>query len=92
MEVQAVNVKRLMNEEEFRKTNVSDLMAMWLDMMRLLMYHSIDDTCKQWHPSQKYNGCIQNIETAISTKLAINLLETKILLNYKKRCPDAAEA
>ena len=78
--------------EELKKTSVANLMKMWVDMMRPHMQHTIDDNCKQWNPSQTYNKCIENIESVISQKLEMNLLETKVLLNYKKRTKDVKEA
>ena len=78
--------------EELKKISVANLMKMWVDMMRPHTQHTIDDNCKQWNPSQTYNKCIENIESVISQKLEINLLETKVLLNYKKRMKDAKQA
>ena len=66
-------------------------MTMWLDLMRLHTQHINDDNCKQWHPSAVYNKTIDNIETVISEKMELTLIETKVMLNYKKRTADTKE-
>ena len=76
---------------EFKNTSVTNLTKIWIDMMRPHTQHIIDDQCKEWHPSLVYNKSIDNIEAAISEKLEINLVETKVMLNYKKRTDDAKE-
>ena len=59
--------------------------------MRPHTQHIINEQCKEWHPSLVYNKSIDNIEAAIAEKLEINLVETKVMLNYKKRTVDAKE-
>ena len=66
-------------------------MTMWLDLMRPHTHHINDENCKQWHPSAVYNKTIDNIETVISEKMELTLIETKVMLNYKKRTADAKE-
>ena len=78
--------------EEFKKTSVVNLTKMWVDMMRLHTQHITDYNCKKWHPSAVYNKTIDNIESHISQKLETSLIETKVLLNYKKRIQDAKES
>ena len=77
--------------EEFKKTSVTNLTKMWLDLMHPHTQHINDENCKQWHPSAVYNKSIDNIEATIADKLQINLVETKVMLNYKKRAMDAKE-
>ena len=60
-------------------------------MMRPHTQHIIDDQYKEWRPSLTFNKTIDSIEVAIAEKLDINLVETKVMLNYKKRTVDAKE-
>ena len=76
---------------EFKSTSVTNLTKIWIDMMRPHTQHIIDDQCKEWRPSITFNKAIDNIEEAIAEKLNINLVETKVMLNYKKRTKDAKE-
>ena len=45
----------------------------------------IDGNSTKWHSSLGYNKCMENVEMIISEKLEIPLLETKIMLNSKKK-------
>ena len=76
---------------EFNKTSVTNLTKIWIDLMRPHTQHIINNECKEWRPSQVYNKTIDAIEAAIAKKLEINLVETKVMLNYKKRTNDAKE-
>ena len=76
---------------EFKSTSVTNLTKIWIDMMRPHTQHIIDDQCKEWRPSLTFNKTIDSIEAAIAEKLDINLVETKVMLNYKKRTVDAKE-
>ena len=76
---------------EFKSTSVTNLTKIWIDMMRPHTQHIIDDPCKEWRPSVTFNKAIDNIEEAIAERLNINLVETKVMLNYKKRTKDAKE-
>ena len=69
--------------EEFKKTSVTDLVKMWIDMMRANTQHMIDENCTQWRTSVGYNKAIENLETAIANKLEITVLEVNVMLNYK---------
>ena len=77
--------------KEYKKTSVTDLVKMWIDMMRANTQHMIDENCAQWHTSMGYNKSIENLENAIAVKLDITVLEVKIMLNYKKKTQDAKE-
>ena len=77
--------------EEFKKTSVTDLVKMWIDMMRANTQHMIDENCAQWHTSVGYNKCIENLENTIASKLDISVLEVKVMLNYKKKTKDIKE-
>ena len=74
--------------EELRKT---DLINTWIDLMRANTEHTTDINASKWHSSLGYNKCIENIEIVISEKLEITLLESKIMLNFKKKVNDAIE-
>ena len=78
--------------EELRKTSVVDLINAWVDLMRANTEHNTDINATKWHSSLRYNKCIENIEIVISEKLEITLLETKIMLNSKKKVNNAIEA
>ena len=77
--------------EEYKKTSVTDLVKMWIDMMRANTQHMIDENCTQWHTSFAYNKSIENLENATANKLGITVLEVKVMLNYKKRTKDVKE-
>ena len=77
--------------EEYKKTSVTDLVKMWIDMMRANTQHMIDENCAQWHTSLAYNKSIENLENAIANKLEITVLEVKFMLNYKKKTKDVEE-
>ena len=77
--------------EELRKTSVADLINTWIDLMRANTEHTTDINTSKWHSSLGYNKCIENIEIVISEKLEITLLESKIMLNSKKKVNDAIE-
>ena len=76
--------------DELRRTSVSDLMKVWLDMMHANTQHTIDNSIK-WSSSLGYNKSIENVELAICEKLQITLLESKIMLNSKKKVVDDKE-
>ena len=73
--------------EELRKTSksVADLINTWVDLMRANTEHNTDINATKWHSSLGYNKCIENIEIVISEKLELTLLESKIMLNSKKK-------
>ena len=77
--------------EEYKKRSVTDLVKMWIDMMRANTQHMIDENCAQWHTSLAYNKSIENLENAIANKLEITVLEVKVMLNYKKKTKDMKE-
>ena len=77
--------------DEYKKTSVTDLVKMWIDMMRANTQHMIDENCAQWHTSLGYNKSIENLENAIANKLEITVLEVKVMLNYKKKTKDIKE-
>ena len=77
--------------EEFKKTSVTDLVKMWIDMMHANTQHMIDENCAQWHTSLAYNKSIENLENAIASKIEITVLEVKVMLNYKKKTKDVKE-
>ena len=76
--------------EELRKKSVADLINTWVDLMRANTEHTADINASKWHSSLGYKY-IENIEIVISEKLEITLLETKIMLNSKKKVNDAIE-
>ena len=71
--------------EELHKTSVADLINTWVDLMRANTEHNTDINATKWHSFLGYNKCIENIEIVISEKLEITLLESKIMLNSKKK-------
>ena len=77
--------------DEYHKTSVTDLVKMWIDMMRANTQHMIDENCAQWHTSIAYNKSIENLENTIAKKLEITVLEVKVMLNYKKKTKDVKE-
>ena len=77
--------------EEYKKTSVTDLVKMWIDMMRANTQHMIDENCTQCHTSLAYNKSIENLENAIANKLEITVLEVKVILNCKKKTKDVKE-
>ena len=76
--------------EELRKKSVADLINTWVDLMRANTEHTADINASKWHSSLGYKY-IENTEIVISEKLEITLLETKIMLNSKKKVNDAIE-
>ena len=77
--------------DELRKTSVADLIRVWIDMMRANTQHTLVPNSSKWNSSLGYNKSIENIELVICKKLQITLLESKILLNSKKKVVDAKE-
>ena len=78
--------------EEFTKTSCSDLITLWLDVMRPQTQWSVEGKPGKWNASQSYIDCIEKIESSIAEKLNVTLLETRIILNCKKTCQDAYKA
>ena len=76
--------------EELRKKSVADLINTWVDLMRANTEHTADINASKWHSLLGYKY-IENTEIVISEKLEITLLETKIMLNSKKKVNDAIE-
>ena len=77
--------------EELRKTSTYDLINVWIDLARPTTQHISDSNSSKWHSSLGYNKCMENVEMVISEKLEITLLETKIMLNSKKKIVDLTE-
>ena len=77
--------------DEYKKTSVTNLVKMWINMMRAITQHLIDENCTQWCTSLTYNKSIENIENAIADKLKITVIEAKVMLNYKRKTQDAKE-
>ena len=71
--------------DELRKTSTYDLINVWIDLARPTTQHISDSNSTKWHSSLGYNKCMENVEMVISEKLEITLLETKIMLNSKKK-------
>ena len=66
-------------------SSVIDLINIWLNMMRSITQHIIDENCDQWHPTLSYCKIISDIEKAIAEKLQINVTEVIIMLFNKKK-------
>ena len=77
--------------EEFAKTSVTDLVKIWIVIMRANTQHMIEENCTQWRTSIGYNKSIENLENVIAKKLDITVLEVKVMLNYKKKTKDIKE-
>ena len=77
--------------DELRKTSTYDLINVWIDLARPTTQHISDGNSTKWHSSLGYNKCMENVEIVISEKLEITLLETKIMLNSKKKIVDLTE-
>ena len=77
--------------DELRKTSISDLIKVWIDMIRANTQHTIDASATKWNSSLGYNRSIENIELVICEKLQITLLDSKVMLNSKKKAVDAKE-
>ena len=75
--------------DELRKTSVADLIRVWIDMMRANTQHTLVPNSSKWNSSLGYNKSTENIELVICKKLQITLLESKIILNSKKKVVDA---
>ena len=76
--------------EELSKTSTVHLIGLWIDLNRPQTQWSVEGRPGEWQLSVGYKSCRENIEAAISKKLQLTLLETRILLNCKKnlsRCP-----
>ena len=74
--------------DELRKTSTYDLINVWIDLARPTTQHISDGNSSKWHSSLRCNKCMENVEMVISEKLEITLLETKIMLNSKKKIVD----
>ena len=77
--------------EKLQKTSVSDLIKVWIDMMRANTQHMLIEDATRWNSSLGYNKSIENIELVIYEKLQITSLESKIMLNSKKKVVYAKE-
>ena len=77
--------------DELQKTSVSDLIKVWIDMMHAITQHTLIEDATRWNSSLGYNKSIENIELVIWEKLQITLLESKTMLNSKKKVVDAKE-
>ena len=77
--------------DELRKTSVADLIRVWIDMMRANTQHTLEANSIKLHSSLGYNKLIESIELVICKKLQITLLESKIMLNSKKKVIDLKE-
>ena len=77
--------------EEFSKMPAVHLIGLWIDLNRPQTQWSVEGRPGEWQLSAGYKSCIENIEAAISKKLQLTLLETRILLNCKKTCQDTQE-
>ena len=77
--------------DELSKTSTYDLINVWIDLARPTTQHISDGNSTKWHSSLGYNKCMENVEIVISEKLDITLLETKIMLNSKKKIVDLTE-
>ena len=77
--------------DELRKTSVSDLIKVWIDMMHANTQHTLIEDATRWNSSLGYNKSIEKIGLVICEKLQITLLESKIMLNSKKKVVDAKE-
>ena len=71
--------------------SVMDLTKIWLDMMRPITQHVVDENSEQWHPTLSYCNIITNIEEAIREKLEINIIEVIVMLLTKKKMKDLKE-
>ena len=71
--------------------SVPDLTKIWLDMMRPITQHIVDENSKQWHPSLSYCKTITNIEEAIREKLEMNIMDVVFMLKTKKKMKDLKE-
>ena len=77
--------------DELRKTSTYDLINVWIDLASPTTQHTSEGNSTKWHSSLGYNKCMENVEMVISEKLEITLLETKIMLNSKKKIVDLTE-
>ena len=73
------------------RNSVSELIKIWLDMMRPVTQHLVDESCVCWHPTLVYYNSIAKIEFIISQKLEISAPEAKIMLLNKKKMKDSKE-
>ena len=65
---------------------MSDLIKVWIDMMRANTQHTLIEDATRWNSSLGYNKSTENIELVICEKL-----EIKIMLNSKKKVVDGEE-
>ena len=73
------------------KESVTDLVKIWIDMMRPITRHLIDENREQWPPTLSYHKSIENIENAIAEKLQITVAEVKVIFIFKKKTKDLKE-
>ena len=71
--------------------SVTYLVKIWLDMMRPITHHLVDENSEQWSPSLGYCDTIRNIEKAIKEKLEISIVEVIVILLNKKKIQDLKE-
>ena len=71
--------------------SVTDLVKIWIDMMRPITQYLIDETSEQWPPTLSYHKSIENIENAIAEKLQITVVEVKVMLIFIKKTKDLKE-
>ena len=71
--------------------SVMDLFNIWIDMMRPITQHLIDENSEQWTATFSFCKSIENIEKAIAEKLQITAEEVKVMLMFKKKRKDLKE-
>ena len=65
--------------------SVTDLIKNWIDMMRPITQHLVDENSERWNPSIPYYNVVESIEYAIAEKLKITAAEVKVMLLIKKK-------
>ena len=72
-----------LSKTEFRKTSVTDLINLWIDISRPQTQWRSEGREGDWNASKSYNDCLEKLEATISKKLNVSVLEVRIILNCK---------
>ena len=71
--------------------DVTNLIKIWIDMMRPVMHHTLHPRCEQFAPTLEYYNRMQEIEIDIARKMKISVEEVKIMLCCKKEMKELKE-
>ena len=71
--------------------SVADLIKNWIDTMRPITQHLVDENSERWTPSIPYYNVVESIKYAIAEKLKITAAEVKVMLLIKKKMEDLKE-